>query len=151
MKLVFVKATSGSSVPCTTAFSSLEMETITITQTSTTTVVMSQAISSVPCTQPGSTGRVTQTITVSHISTTTVIVSQTPGNVVLNQVSESTGSQTAWMAVAILFIIFGILGLILSLVLGCLLYKKYKRLDKPNTSSSTHYCKTPLAEGELKS
>ena len=135
--------TTAASVPCTAA--PAETETITIMNTITATVVMSQ--SSVSCLQAGSLVTETQTITESRTLAQTVFVSQTPDNV-LNQSSESTGSQAAWMAVAIIFIILALVGATLSVIFGCLLCKKSMMLGKSSTVSSNS--KKPLPEGELR-
>ena len=148
---VLMKATCTASFQCTPSIFPLKTETITVLQISTATIVLSQIISSHSCTQVGSPVTETQAITVSHVSTATVVVSQTPNNIFLSETSKYAGSQSAWMVAAILFIIISILAVILSLILGYLLFKKDKIPEKPNTSSSSQQHRKPLPECEPRS
>ena len=67
-----------------------------------------------------------ETITVADIVTQTIVVTQTPGTLppvqVLDSVSEA--SQTAWMVVAILFLVIAIVAVAIIVILGFMLYQK---------------------------
>ena len=134
------------SVSCTPASFTKEVETVTITDTVISTVAADPIMS--PCPQDGSAARETQTITVSRMSTTTLIVTQTPDNVIVSQSSQST--ETAWTAIAVIFIIISIVCVMLNIVLGCVLYKKRKAMEDSMPGASSKEQKMPIPEGETR-
>ena len=108
----------------------METESVIVSNSSAAIFVLNKTTSSVPFAQDGSSVE-TQTITVSHISTTTVVVSQTPENVYLDQALKPEGSKTAWMVVAILFLVIAISSVTFSAILGYIVCKRVKIMEKP--------------------
>ena len=111
---------------------------------------MENEIVTVPCQQTGSVVTETQTMTVSHTSTRTVIVTRTPSSAVISESSESMESQYVWTVVAIIFIITTVLGATLSVILGCLLYKRNQMMQELNICSSDKDLSKPHPDGEPK-
>ena len=72
---------------------------------------------------------------------------QTPANGMVDQGSKSSGSQTAWMMVAILFLVIAITAIVLSTFMGYLLYKKTKTFKGSFTARSDYDTKEPGKDG----
>ena len=71
------------------------------------------------------------------ISTTTVIASQSPTNDdSLDQSQKSGGSSTAWMVVAIVFLVIALTAIALSIIMGYLLHKKTRAMENSSPSNS---------------
>ena len=125
---ITVTATSTATVPCTETKLLLDTCTAAITVTSASTVQCSQADL--------------------HSLETTITVNQTPGNAVIDQSSKSSGSQTVWMVVAILFLVIAISAIVLSMFMGYLLHKKNKTIKISSTADVDYGIKEPGKVGK---
>ena len=74
---------------------------------------------------------------------------QTPNNVLLDQSLNAEGSTTAWMVVAILFLVITISAIVLNVIMGYLLHKKAKTLKLPSAAASGTATKESAKEGTL--
>ena len=121
-------------VPCTQATLLAHTETYVITTTVRVTVTAT-------VTETQTTTAVSSTL---YTSTRTLVVTETPSEAVLGQSSESTGSQVAWTAVAIIFIVTTILSVTLIIIMGGLLYKRTQMMNELQVGSSGQDLSKPL-------
>ena len=136
-KTITVSANPTSVVAC--KFTDNMVETEVVTATPSSCVQYTQAHYK---TEP-------QIITIPYTFTTTVVVSQTQNNVSLGQSLKAEGSTTAWMMVAILFLLIAISAIVLNVIMGYLLHKKAKCLKISNGVASEIATKESAKEGTV--
>ena len=90
-----------------------------------------------------------QIITIPCAFTTTVVVSQTPNNLSLEQSLKAEGSTTAWMVVAILFLLIAIFVIVLNAIMGYHLHKKANYLRISNGAASEVATEKSAKEGTV--
>ena len=125
-----------------------EVETLTITVSATPISVVTTHTSCVQSTQADYKIK-PQNVTISYNFTTTVTVSQTPNSVLLDQCLKAEGSTTAWMVVAILFLIITISAIVLNVIMGYLLHKKAKTPKISSAAALGSVTKESAKEGTV--
>ena len=117
---------------------------LTETQTVTITASSTFAINQLSCATE------TETLIILHTLATTTPESHTPDDAMVDQCSTSSGSQTVWMVVAIVFFVIAASAIILSIFLGYFLHRKGKILDKSTTATANPNTMEVVTEGEYK-
>ena len=84
------------------------------------------------------------------IITTMVIVTQSPrSDDSLEQGQNSGGSSTAWMVVAIIFLVIALSAIALSIIMGYLLHKKTRVMENSNAPNFGTNSKKLVEEGNV--
>ena len=134
-----IMVASASAVHCSQVDCKMETQTVTIAASSTCAIAENQAT----CTAD------TETVTILHPLATTVTVNYTPDNAMMGQSSNSNGSQTVWMAVAILFMVIATSAIVFSIFMGCLLHKKVKAFKRSTTEDCNNGTTKPVGKGKI--
>ena len=118
-----------------------ETPTVTVTATSTATVLCTETKLMVDANTAALVtlaSNVPQSEMDLHFLGTTITVYQTPSNAMVDKGATSSGSLTVWMVVAILFLVIAIAAIVLSTLLGYILYKKTTTFKGSFTANSDH-------------
>ena len=93
----------------------------------------------------------TKTITVTATLSSSVQSTYTFSNKCSDQTLKSETPNTAWIVLAILFLVMAVSGFVVSIIMGYVLYKKTNTLEKSSisTSAPTSGTNEPVKEGTV--